>query len=192
MDESITTISKKERILQAARELFVEKGFMGTSVNEIIARAKVTHSLLFHHFKNKETLWQIVKNQIVEEGKGLVENFPSLEQPLRPFLFELINYAIHFYGKNPDIVRILSWQRLIPDSKSNTGIANIDLWMSIAEHYKKMGEIKNTIPSEYVVTFTLAVVTALVLDPNPLLETKIQKEEYIKFLIDNLIASYNS
>lgn len=46
----------KERILQAALELFSEQGFTGTSVRDIAARAEMTHAGLLHHFANKDDL----------------------------------------------------------------------------------------------------------------------------------------
>lgn len=46
----------KERILQAALELFSEQGFTATSVRDIAARADMTHAGLLHHFANKDDL----------------------------------------------------------------------------------------------------------------------------------------
>ncbi|PRA79736.1 TetR/AcrR family transcriptional regulator [Microbacterium sp. MYb66] len=44
----------RERILQAALELFSEQGFTGTSVRDIAARAEMTHAGLLHHFPSKD------------------------------------------------------------------------------------------------------------------------------------------
>ena len=46
----------RERIAQAALELFTEQGFNGTSVRDIAARAGITHVGLLHHFPNKAAL----------------------------------------------------------------------------------------------------------------------------------------
>ena len=52
----------KLKILKAGIELFSKKGYDATSVNEISKKAKLTKSLLYHHFKNKESiLIQIMK-----------------------------------------------------------------------------------------------------------------------------------
>ena len=47
-------------ILNAARDLFVKKGFAGTSISEIAKQAKVNQSLIYHHYANKESLWTAV------------------------------------------------------------------------------------------------------------------------------------
>ncbi len=44
----------KDRITTAAIELFSEKGFDGTTINEIAAEANVNKALIYYYFKNKE------------------------------------------------------------------------------------------------------------------------------------------
>ncbi len=46
----------RERILEAANELFYAGGFNATGVDRIIAAAGVTKGNFFYHFKNKEEL----------------------------------------------------------------------------------------------------------------------------------------
>lgn len=46
----------KQRILQAAIELFSEQGFTTTSVRDIAARAEITHVGLMHHFPSKDDM----------------------------------------------------------------------------------------------------------------------------------------
>ncbi|MGV2982120.1 TetR/AcrR family transcriptional regulator [Microbacterium sp. AGC85] len=46
----------KQRILQAALELFSEQGFTTTSVRDIAARAEITHVGLMHHFPSKDDM----------------------------------------------------------------------------------------------------------------------------------------
>lgn len=48
--------SRRNRIVEAALELFAAKGFDGTSTKEIAAAAQVAEGLIFHHFVNKESL----------------------------------------------------------------------------------------------------------------------------------------
>src|ERR1700722_3798495 len=86
--------STPEKILVAARTLFIEHGFAGTSMGLIASKAKVNHSLLFHHFGNKKNLWLAVKEEIVNEGKEIYSILPSLDQPLDRFFKELISNAI--------------------------------------------------------------------------------------------------
>jgi TetR/AcrR family transcriptional repressor of nem operon len=63
--------STKERILAAAEALVFERGFAGTSLDEIIERVGVTKGAFFYHFKSKADL-----------ARGIVERFAREEQQL--------------------------------------------------------------------------------------------------------------
>lgn len=54
---------KKDAILQAAEEVFIQKGYDGARMVEIANRAGVGHPLLHYHFSNKEMLFQQVVQQ---------------------------------------------------------------------------------------------------------------------------------
>jgi AcrR family transcriptional regulator len=48
--------SRRDRIVEAALELFATRGFEGTSTKAIAVAAGVAEGLIFHHFENKESL----------------------------------------------------------------------------------------------------------------------------------------
>ncbi|HEX6682724.1 MAG TPA: TetR/AcrR family transcriptional regulator [Candidatus Limnocylindrales bacterium] len=48
--------SSREKILEAALDLFAEKGYDATGVQEIVATAGVTKGALYHHFSAKEDI----------------------------------------------------------------------------------------------------------------------------------------
>ncbi len=50
----------KERLLQAATEVFLEKGFAATSVDEIASRAKASKLTFYNHFGNKQKLFEAI------------------------------------------------------------------------------------------------------------------------------------
>ena len=47
-------------LLQAARALFVAKGYADTSTPEIVAAAGITRGALYHHFDDKRALFRAV------------------------------------------------------------------------------------------------------------------------------------
>ena len=59
-------------LLQAARELFAEKGFAATGREEIAERAGVTRGALYHHFASKTELAAAVVEQLEGELVELV------------------------------------------------------------------------------------------------------------------------
>jgi AcrR family transcriptional regulator len=58
----------RRALLDAARELFAERGFASTGRDDIARRAGVTRGALYHHFGSKEQLFRAV----VEELEGSI------------------------------------------------------------------------------------------------------------------------
>src|SRR5438067_1298505 len=56
ISQAPTGTGSKPKILDAAREMFYRSGYLGTSVDDIIAGAKVSKSNFYYHFKSKEDL----------------------------------------------------------------------------------------------------------------------------------------
>ena len=54
--ETKVSTDSRQRIVDAAEELFAEKGYHGASVREIVRRAEVTSPMLYYHFGSKEDL----------------------------------------------------------------------------------------------------------------------------------------
>jgi TetR/AcrR family transcriptional regulator, transcriptional repressor for nem operon len=62
----------RERILEAAVRLFHERGFQGTSLDDIIAASGVCRSNLYYHFRSKEALGLAVLDWLAERFTAAV------------------------------------------------------------------------------------------------------------------------
>jgi AcrR family transcriptional regulator len=71
--------ARPAELMAAALELFVEKGFVGTRLDDVAARAGVSKGTLYLYFDSKEALFKAVIQEgivpILEEGAGLVDGF---------------------------------------------------------------------------------------------------------------------
>ena len=54
---------RRDEILEAAREVFAERGYQKASMREIARRAGITQAALYYHFENKEDLLIIILEQ---------------------------------------------------------------------------------------------------------------------------------
>ncbi|HET9702607.1 MAG TPA: TetR/AcrR family transcriptional regulator [Vicinamibacterales bacterium] len=80
----------RQALLDAALELFAEKGYFGTSLRDIARAVGVRESALYNYFPSKESLFEAVVFADREETAARLA--PFLDTPaadLRPFLEEL-------------------------------------------------------------------------------------------------------
>jgi AcrR family transcriptional regulator len=62
----MTASQRREQLVEVARGLFAEKGFDGTSVEEIAQRAKVSKPVVYEHFGGKEGIYAVVVDREVQ------------------------------------------------------------------------------------------------------------------------------
>ena len=58
----------RQLLIATARELFTERGFAATSIEEIIQRAGVAKGALYHHFSGKADLFRAVYDAVQAEA----------------------------------------------------------------------------------------------------------------------------
>ncbi|HET9200284.1 MAG TPA: TetR family transcriptional regulator, partial [Dehalococcoidia bacterium] len=56
----------RHELMDAARDLFTERGYADTPLEEVVQRAGVTRGALYHHFKDKEDLFRAVHEQVAQ------------------------------------------------------------------------------------------------------------------------------
>jgi AcrR family transcriptional regulator len=62
----MTGKQRREQLLDVGRKLFAEKGFEGTSVEEIAATAQVSKPVVYEHFGGKEGLYAVVVDREIQ------------------------------------------------------------------------------------------------------------------------------
>ena len=66
----MTGAERREQLIGVARSLFADRGFEGTSVEEIAAKAQVSKPVVYEHFGGKEGLYAVVVDR---EVRSLLE-----------------------------------------------------------------------------------------------------------------------
>ncbi len=61
----MTSAERREQLIGVARGLFARRGFEGTSVEEIAAKAQVSKPVVYEHFGGKEGLYAVVVDREV-------------------------------------------------------------------------------------------------------------------------------
>lgn len=91
----------KERILEAALEMFSRYGYAGTNIRELTASLGLVKSGIYKHFESKEAIWNAVLDEMItyyEEHFGSPDRMPPTPETLDEFVtmtMRMVNLTIH-------------------------------------------------------------------------------------------------
>jgi AcrR family transcriptional regulator len=142
---------KRERLIRAARELFVRKGFEATTAREICRRAGVGTGTLFLYVKNKRDLLFLVFR---EEARRLWRETLASEERSAPIVdaaSKLFGAFIEYYDSNPALAEGLGAQLLAGARGSDELVAlNAEFLahlVALIERAQERGELRSDRPA---------------------------------------------
>ena len=93
-------------LIGAARQLFITKGYAATGTPEVVEQAGVTRGALYHHFKDKQALFQAV---VAAEAAQIAKEIEAKSSQEMPPVEALIQGANAYFEamREPGRVRLL-------------------------------------------------------------------------------------
>ena len=151
----------RARILEAAFDLFVEKGFAAVSMREIAAQSEVTKSLIHHHFGGKEELWDAAKELAFSQYfHGQQEELNNAEKPGPELLMNGVVRYFHFLRDNPKVVRLFAWTHLEGDTScSHLDGKLVGLGAERVRQAQEAGLMRADVNPTHVVTIFVSLCT---------------------------------
>jgi AcrR family transcriptional regulator len=104
----MTSRERREQLVQVGRALFAEKGFDGTSIEEIAARAKVSKPVVYEHFGGKEGLYAVVVDRETSALLDRLTQVVSAGQHPRELVEQAALVLLTYIEEETDGFRILS------------------------------------------------------------------------------------
>ncbi len=93
----------KGKILKAAAKLFPQRGYFGTSMEEIAQEVGVAKSALYYHFESKDALCrELMENSVRDLKKEIKKELKTSYTP-GDALFNLIRVFLDYSLKHPEI-----------------------------------------------------------------------------------------
>lgn len=93
---------RPKEILEAALALFVEKGFAGTRLDDVAARAGLSKAAIYLYFEDKTALFQGVVRQAVGSNLGMVEAMLTAHSgPVAPLIPRILEFMASRIEETP-------------------------------------------------------------------------------------------
>jgi AcrR family transcriptional regulator len=109
--------SVTSRILAEATRLFAEKGFLGTSVQEIVDAANVTKGALYYYYSSKDDLLYEIYHRVIEKELATLDRVLTMNLPPADTVDALITDVMITTAAHRDDVTIFQREmhRLSPE-----------------------------------------------------------------------------
>jgi AcrR family transcriptional regulator len=136
------TADKQQRILQAARAEFAEKGFDGARVDSIAERAQANKQLIYYYFTNKDVLFTRVLEDAYRDIREHEAALSLDEFPANEAILKLVEFTWYYYLKNPEFIRLLNSENQLKARHLKRSESTVEInqsWIGITRHLLARG-----------------------------------------------------
>ncbi|MGH3388315.1 MAG: TetR/AcrR family transcriptional regulator [Actinomadura sp.] len=182
-----------QRLLAVATRLFAEKGFEGTSVQEIVATAGVTKGAMYHYFASKDDLLYEIYHRLLIMQTNRLEQFAggegTIEERLRAAAVDVIETSFLHLDELTVFFRSM---HLLPQEKRKAVRAERrryhERFRELVEEGQRAGFFRTDVPADIVVHFFFGSVHQLSTwyHTGGPLGTQTVSEYYVGLLLDGL------
>ena len=100
----VESLNTEQKIIEAAEQEFLRKGFDGARTTSIAAKAGVTHAMFHYYFRTKEKIFEKIISQKLELLTNLIMESISIKYfSLEEKLKRIIDIHIDFVSENPEL-----------------------------------------------------------------------------------------
>jgi TetR/AcrR family transcriptional regulator, fatty acid metabolism regulator protein len=97
---------KQGMIIDAALEVFRERGYANARMADIARRARVSYGLVYHYFRSKEVLFDLIVESWWNTLYLMMEGEIASNVPFPEKLVNIIEFFLDTYGRKPNLMSI--------------------------------------------------------------------------------------
>lgn len=158
------TRSTRDLILDEAVRCFAERGYEGTSLNDIAAGVGIRRPSLLHHFSSKETLYGELFERILSDWLERVNIAVALDATGWDKVELVLRAGFALFEDNPDYVRLMRREALDGGAHLGIDLASVlrPLFDAAAEYLRaqmEAGVLRQLDPRHLLITGYGAILT---------------------------------
>lgn len=120
------TEATHQALLDSARRLFGTVGYVGTSLDEIAQQEGLTKGAVYHHFKNKEVIFEAVIGQVLSEALTSIATMTQGESDPRQQALTAIDLFL-------DVCLKAEYQQIV--LRDGPAVLGWVRWKELEKHY---------------------------------------------------------
>lgn len=159
--EETEKYATKQRVLFAAKEVFIEKGKDGARMQEIADRAGVNKAMLFYYYTNKDILYEeVLRTNILQIFNQIRKIIISEIDPHKK-LEQFVNAYINFIGENRNLPKLImrevasggeNIKKVIREIKQEMSPAIPSSFISMIEKSIEKRQFRNVDPKQTLIS----------------------------------------
>lgn len=103
----MTRLATRDKILQAAREVFAEKGYHRALVDDIVRASQTSKGAVYHHFPNKEALFLALVDEFAGRLAEAVASAIGRAHGALGKVEAAVTAGLETFSRHRDLARIL-------------------------------------------------------------------------------------
>ncbi|MEC2345712.1 TetR/AcrR family transcriptional regulator [Paenibacillus barengoltzii] len=189
---------KQIKILEAATEIFAEKGYAATSTSEIAQKAGVAEGTIFRHYKTKKDLLLSIAGPIVIKlvAPFLLRDFAkTIDMPYEraeDFFRALAKDRFKFVREHMRIIKILIQEvpfqpELLEQVKSLASEIVFERLKRVVLHFQEQGQLVDAPPWRILRTGASVMIGMILVHVLLVPDFSIDEDEEIEYTVDLLM-----
>lgn len=148
---SESSATTRERLLEAARTLFSEKGYAATSTRELAVHAECNVALISHYFGSKEGLLRAVLAEGIGEMIGELSKLATRDDPPEKRIERLVDFMVGHFSRSHAGMRIVHNELMHSNSPiladlAPSSAAYLQVFVDILEQARESDNLRDIDP----------------------------------------------
>jgi len=100
-------LSTQQKILNTAREEFIERGYEGARIQRIADNSRANKAMIYYYFTSKKELYRRVITNVFGGALGQIRGIFEVEMSVEEKVKALVDFYVSFYRSNTGFVRLM-------------------------------------------------------------------------------------